>query len=92
MNPPPSEYKVSPTWGASNPLLKQLGQVTAVATDSMANVLLFHRADRYWDGATFNPDNRLASRDKPIGKDVIVHLKGSTGETLNQWGKDMLVH
>ncbi|RXG68440.1 Peptidyl-glycine alpha-amidating monooxygenase [Armadillidium vulgare] len=78
-----SEFQVVDNWGPTN---YSLGQVTAVSIDSRGDVVIFHRADRIWDGSTFNSENVLLSKDKPIEKATILHLRRDSGKVMHEWG------
>ena len=66
------------------------GQPSAVGIDSKGNVVVFHRADRPWDGRTFAKDNRLAHpEDGPIKQPALMLLNAADGSVINEAGANM---
>ncbi|XP_045156452.2 probable peptidyl-alpha-hydroxyglycine alpha-amidating lyase pgal-1 [Mercenaria mercenaria] len=63
-----------------------IGQVGGIALDSKGNLVVFHRADRRWDGWSFGPLNRLDPALGPIQRDVLMRISNKTGEIITQSG------
>ncbi|XP_041984637.1 peptidyl-alpha-hydroxyglycine alpha-amidating lyase 2-like [Aricia agestis] len=64
-----------------------VGQITAVSINSLAQPVIFHRAERVWDESTFNESNVYQNIDKgPIIEDTILVLDPHTGSVLHSWG------
>lgn len=62
------------------------GQVVAVALDSAGDVVVFHRGEKSWDGATFR-SNTLRDTTDPIKSPTLLHLRKDTGHIINKWGE-----
>ena len=66
-----------------------MGQVASVAVDSAGNVVLFHRADRAFDGSTFDLNNVLNQKETPITTPTLLHLDRVTGQVMHAWGDSL---
>ncbi|XP_066253629.1 peptidyl-alpha-hydroxyglycine alpha-amidating lyase 2-like isoform X2 [Euwallacea similis] len=66
-----------------------LGQVTGVAVNSAQQPVIFHRAERVWDGLTFNSTNYyLQAHLGPIKDPTILTLDPHNGSVIGKWGAD----
>ncbi|XP_046652087.1 peptidyl-glycine alpha-amidating monooxygenase B-like isoform X2 [Daphnia pulicaria] len=65
-------------------------QPSAVAIDSMGNIVVFHRADRAWGFNTFGFDNRLADPSiGPIEEATIILFDHIDSQVINKGGQKM---
>ncbi|KAH9500047.1 transmembrane protein [Bulinus truncatus] len=67
-----------------------IGQVTAVDVDSNGNLLVFHRANRPWNAATYWPYQNVLSNEAkvPIASDVILTIDPKTGRQISGFGSN----
>lgn len=54
----------------------RLGQISGLSFDRAGKLVIFHRADRVWDGNTFGSNNQLIDRT-PISEPVLLLAKDS---------------
>uniref|UniRef100_A0A8C2WW94 Peptidylglycine alpha-amidating monooxygenase n=1 Tax=Cyclopterus lumpus TaxID=8103 RepID=A0A8C2WW94_CYCLU len=68
----------------------QLGQVSGLALDSDANLVIFHRGDHHWGEGSFNSQARYEQRSQgPIQQSTILVVDLSKGNILKASGRDM---
>lgn len=68
----------------------KLGSVSAVSFDNAGNVVVFHRGDHVWDGASFSTNNIYLPRAKgPIVQNTIITYDRGTGAIVDEWGSGM---
>ncbi|XP_077944468.1 peptidyl-glycine alpha-amidating monooxygenase isoform X2 [Gasterosteus aculeatus] len=76
-----------PTWPQSS---LQLGQVSGLAVDSDANLVIFHRGDHRWGASSFNSQARYQQRSQgPIQQSTILVVDPAKGNILKASGRDM---
>lgn len=64
--------------------------MSAVSFDNNGNVLVFHRGDHVWDGATFSRNNVYLPRSKgKIADNTIVAFNRNSGDVAYEWGSGM---
>ena len=82
--PPPSgqPYELVAAWPRL-PDGEALGQVAGVAVEPGGDVVVFHRAERIWEGEDVGTD--------PINSPTLLRLDEATGEVLEAWGQDDFV-
>jgi peptidylamidoglycolate lyase len=61
-----------------------LGNPTGLGLDTNQNIVVFHRADRYWPLVGSMPD-------QPIQKKTILVIDKNSGKLLNSWGENLFV-
>ncbi|XP_037339828.2 peptidyl-glycine alpha-amidating monooxygenase isoform X2 [Pungitius pungitius] len=75
------------TWPQSS---LQLGQVSGLALDSDANLVIFHRGDHRWGASSFNSQARYQQRSQgPIQQSTILVVDPAKGNILKASGRDM---
>ncbi|XP_068561854.1 peptidyl-glycine alpha-amidating monooxygenase B isoform X2 [Cebidichthys violaceus] len=68
----------------------QLGQVSGLALDSDANLVIFHRGDHHWGASSFNSQARYQQRSQgPIQQSTILVVDPDKGNILKASGRDM---
>ncbi|XP_075935621.1 peptidylglycine alpha-amidating monooxygenase isoform X1 [Anarhichas minor] len=68
----------------------QLGQVSGLALDSDANLVIFHRGDHHWGASSFNSQARYQQRSQgPIQQSTILVVDPAKGNILKASGRDM---
>ncbi|XP_054468876.1 peptidyl-glycine alpha-amidating monooxygenase isoform X2 [Anoplopoma fimbria] len=68
----------------------QLGQVSGLALDSDANLVIFHRGDHHWGASSFNSQARYQQRSQgPIQQSTILVVDQANGNILKASGRDM---
>ncbi|XP_031734299.1 peptidyl-glycine alpha-amidating monooxygenase isoform X1 [Anarrhichthys ocellatus] len=68
----------------------QLGQVSGLALDSDANLVIFHRGDHHWGSSSFNSQARYQQRSQgPIQQSTILVVDPAKGNILKASGRDM---
>uniref|UniRef100_A0AAQ4PHE6 Copper type II ascorbate-dependent monooxygenase C-terminal domain-containing protein n=1 Tax=Gasterosteus aculeatus aculeatus TaxID=481459 RepID=A0AAQ4PHE6_GASAC len=85
----PIDYHLEqiPTWPQSS---LQLGQVSGLAVDSDANLVIFHRGDHRWGASSFNSQARYQQRSQgPIQQSTILVVDPAKGNILKASGRDM---
>ena len=65
-----------------------MGQIAGVTTDKQGNIYVFHRADRVWDGSSFDFNGVIRNTDKPIATNTIV-IYNKDGQIIRQLGRNM---
>ncbi|XP_077944474.1 peptidyl-glycine alpha-amidating monooxygenase B isoform X4 [Gasterosteus aculeatus] len=86
---PDQDYHLEqiPTWPQSS---LQLGQVSGLAVDSDANLVIFHRGDHRWGASSFNSQARYQQRSQgPIQQSTILVVDPAKGNILKASGRDM---
>ncbi|KAM8827381.1 peptidyl-glycine alpha-amidating monooxygenase isoform 2-T2 [Spinachia spinachia] len=75
------------TWPQSS---LQLGQVSGLALDSDANLVIFHRGDHRWGASSFDSQARYQQRSQgPIQQSTILVVDPAKGNILKASGRDM---
>ncbi|XP_068429470.1 peptidyl-glycine alpha-amidating monooxygenase B isoform X2 [Clinocottus analis] len=68
----------------------QLGQVSGLALDSDANLVIFHRGDHHWGESSFNSQARYQQRSQgPIQQSTVLVVDLARGNILKASGRDM---
>lgn len=82
-----TNVKFVENWHGSG--FNDLGQVTAVSlTSDQRRLVVFHRADRAWSGATFDSQHRLRDQTAPISGATIVYMDADSGRKLLEFGSN----
>ncbi len=83
-SPPPSgeAFQLVAGWPRL-PEGTRIGQVSGVDVNSNGDIVVFHRADRIWDGEEYGLDS--------ISSPTIFILDDETGELIGSWGADMFI-
>ncbi|ESN91973.1 hypothetical protein HELRODRAFT_90186 [Helobdella robusta] len=69
-----------------------IGQVGGVAMDSKGLLHILHRADRVWDGSSFNESIVYVDHgQQKIKKPTILVVNTTDGTTVKHWGSDLFV-
>ena len=82
-----SAYTFQESWPTKT---REIGVVSAVSFDNNGNVVVFHRSNRMWTGATFDASNVYQDRASgPIRDNTLVAFDRTTGNVKYEWGRDM---
>lgn len=82
------DYNRVENWPSSN---RKLGAISAVALNVYNNVVVFHRAERIWNGETFDQSTNIFLQENlgPIKDNTLIVFDKDNGNVISEWGRNM---